>query len=88
MQIKRVYRKNRELDNTTFTSFKEVFDYCLNDLAKSASRGDCVMYRFKILDTDETFNVVGHPNGEDSTISTQVEFRMQEEIKCLLIILD
>ena len=81
MEIKRVFRKNRELDDTVFSSFKEVFDYCLNDLAKTTSCYDDVMYQFKILDTDEKFYIVGQPKGEDSTISMQVDFKILEEMK-------
>ena len=76
MQIKRVYRRNRELDNTIFTSFQEVFDYCLNDLSKSIPCGDCIMYQFKILDTDEIFYIVGQPKGDDSEVCMQVEFKV------------
>lgn len=76
MQIKRIYKKNKILNDIIFSSFKEVFDYCLNDLEISIPRCDCVVYQFKILDTDEIFYITGQSKGEDSEAYMQVDFRI------------
>lgn len=75
MQIIRIDRKGNAMGDTIFSSFHEVFDYCLEDLRKMTQCLDGIVYGFKILDTNERFTTFGTPKGEDSEICLQPCFR-------------
>ena len=61
MEIKRLIRKNRiiqEDDTQIFSSFKEVFDYCYEKFKmQPPPQNDVILLRFRILDTNEDFEI-------------------------------
>ena len=75
MEIKRLIRKNRviqEDESKIFNSFKEVFDYCYECLRAHPPLFDCVVFRFKILDTNEQFEIVGGTKKSEVTKETYI----------------
>ena len=75
MVIKRVINnKFNEFYKEEFYSFKEVFDYCLEELQKHTPCKDCILFGFKILDSGEAFTIAGQPNGENSYIKYNIDF--------------
>lgn len=75
MTIKEIDRNKNEINEPIFSSFEEVFSYCLEDVSKLRPLGDDVLYGFKVLDTDEIFYIHGTPKGEDSEIYKEILFR-------------
>jgi len=74
MVIKQVDRKHKTFNELEFPSFRAVREYVLETLATSTPSADNIMFKFKILDSDEVFIIVGKPDGEDSYISGDIEF--------------
>ena len=75
MQIIRIDRKGNAINDTIFSSFNEVFDYCFADLQKIKPCTDGILYGFKILDNNEEFVLFGTPKGEDSELDTAITLR-------------
>ena len=75
MQIIIIDRKGNQFTEKAFFSFKEVFDFCLDDLKNRTPIKDDILYRFKILDSNEIFTLHGTPNGDDSELYTEINFR-------------
>ena len=78
MQIIRIDKRGNTFGDKVFSSFQEVYDYCLEDLEKSSNRIrllDGVGYVFKVVDSDETFMVYGSPNGDEYYINEEVSFK-------------
>lgn len=86
MEIKKLIRKNRTIqedDSHTFYSFEEVFDYCYEHLRVYPPLFDSVLFRFKILDTNEQFDIVGGTTKNETTKETYIytDIRFDVEIK-------
>lgn len=75
MIIKPVDRKNNYIGEYEFSSFNEVFDWCLYKLEKATSRCDDILFIFQIQDSGEVFYLHGTPNGEDSVLYGDINFK-------------
>lgn len=73
MQIIQIDRRNNQVADMVFTSFKEVFDYCEDMLYGIHSRMDDIMFGFRIVDSGEVFSIFacGSPDG----------YKLREEIQ-------
>ena len=77
MVIRQLIKKNNkfiEVASPTLRSFEDVFDYCLQVLQEYGDCSDDIVFNFKILDSNEKFNIHGFPAGEASRIVRRIDF--------------
>lgn len=74
MIIRPIDRKKRFFGTYEFTTFKEVFDYCLDVLEKTDCRHDDIMFLFMILDTGERFYLRGGSKNNEYVLNEEIIF--------------